>query len=97
MIVRLSTGHVFVRDSVVAITPISDPRYDKSYSSMLVSFDVVGVGFAVPVNVAIRRTSDDPQDDFLGPIEPYEAYLKRVSGYGEAVRQEFIANLLQRP
>lgn len=58
----------------------------------MTSFNVVGVGFVVSVNAMIQRTSDED----LGPVEPYEAYLKRVSEYGEAVRQEFIANLLQR-
>lgn len=93
-VIHLSTGHVFVRESVVAITPLEEPRACVR-GAFTVSFHVVGIGFSVPIAISVRRNSDDPDwDDFVGPVEPFDRYHARLSCVGAAVRQEFVDRLL---
>lgn len=79
LVVELSTGHVFVAESVRAITPLRNPSQGGYI------FDVVGVGYVVQIPFTIGWSRFEKGQYVFDPED-----IKKVM----AIRDEFVEKLL---
>lgn len=85
--IQLSTGHVFAAGSVVSVTPLAFAVFDDGFTG---TFQVVGVGFEVPVRL-VKDAFFPGEDDLMKP--EYKPWLAEC----EKVRQEAITKLIGAP